>query len=287
MLRLTRVFLLTLTLGALLQGWGFETHRRINQTAAQSVNGPFGEFLSAFQDSLAAHGPDPDLWREHDPDEGIRHYMDADYYSSYPFDDIPHDYEQALQKYSADSLQAWGIAPWHIGQLTDSLTGLYKQNRWEESIIIMAAIGHYVADIHMPLHTVANYNGQYTGNKGVHYRWETQMVNRYITTLEPDRPLAGLSSPVDEAFEIIKESFVFHTQILDADTYAREGLSESQKDTLATYDDGVFLNDYLARLYEKSGKLSQDRINTAARRVASYWITSWMRAGKPDPPQYP
>ncbi|NQV38848.1 MAG: hypothetical protein HQ509_12685 [Candidatus Marinimicrobia bacterium] len=286
-MRVIRIILLTLTLGALLQGWGFQTHHRINRTAAQSINGPFGEFLFAYQDSLAAHAPDPDLWRKKDSSEGYRHYMDADYYSAYPFDDIPRDYEDALKKYSADSLRSWGIAPWHIIYLCDSLTNLFQQNQWEESIILMAAIGHYIADTHMPLHTVANYNGQNTGNKGVHFRWESQLVNNYIEIIEPDQPVGGLSVPSNEVFNIIIESFSSHATILDADSYARENLSESEKDTLESYDDGEFLKLYLPKLYEKSGELAQERLNKAARRVASFWLTSWIRAGKPVPPRHP
>ena len=32
----------------------------------------------------------------------------------------------------------------------------------------MGVVGHYIADLHNPLHTIINYNGQFTGNDGVH-----------------------------------------------------------------------------------------------------------------------
>ena len=42
-----------------------------------------------------------------------------------------------------------------------------------------AIIGHYVADAHVPLHAVLNYNGQLTGQTGIHNRWEDELFIRY------------------------------------------------------------------------------------------------------------
>jgi hypothetical protein len=41
---------------------------------------------------------------------------------------------------------------------------------------VAADIGHYVADMHQPLHLTRNYNGQLTGNYGIHARYEGQMI---------------------------------------------------------------------------------------------------------------
>ena len=39
-----------------------------------------------------------------------------------------------------------------------------------------ADIGHYIGDAHVPLHTTENYNGQMTGQKGIHGLWESRLV---------------------------------------------------------------------------------------------------------------
>ena len=42
------------------------------------------------------------------------------------------------------------------------------------SIIRVAAdLGHYIGDAHVPLHTTANYNGQYSNQLGILALWET------------------------------------------------------------------------------------------------------------------
>jgi len=286
-MRSYRNLLFILTLGTLLQGWGYETHSRINRAAAQSINGPFGEFLTIYMDTIASHAPDPDLWKKNDPNEGYRHYMDADYFSTYPFEDVPHLLNKAQEKYGEESLRSWGIAPWYINHVADSLTHLFSDRRWNDALMVMAAMGHYVADIHMPLHTVANYNGQLTGNKGVHYRWESQLVDEYVNSITVDLPVFAYKSVADEPFQIVTASYAVHDSILAADTYARAPLSSGQEDTLATYQDGQFLRVYLARLNEKSGDLVQQQLNKAARAVACFWFTCWIEAGKPDPSQSP
>src|SRR5690625_6385588 len=46
----------------------------------------------------------------------------------------------------------------------------------EERIIRLCAdIGNYVADAHVPLHTTVNYNGQLTGQTGLHAFWESRI----------------------------------------------------------------------------------------------------------------
>ena len=46
-------------------------------------------------------------------------------------------------------------------------------------------LGHYVGDAHVPLHAVLNYDGQLTGQTGVHARWESDLVDRFLRQLEP------------------------------------------------------------------------------------------------------
>ena len=38
-----------------------------------------------------------------------------------------------------------------------------------------AEIGHYLSDIHVPLHTSSNHNGQLTNQRGIHAFWESRV----------------------------------------------------------------------------------------------------------------
>lgn len=263
--------------------WGNHGHELINKAAAGLVSGEFGLFLEAQADSLAVHGPDPDHWKSSDPDEGYRHYIDLDLYSEPPFTDFPNTESELIKKYGRRNVRRWGIVPYRIDQYSRVVIDLLAAGKWAEAVIPLAALGHYVADIHMPLHVVANYNGQLTGNTGIHFRWEVEMVDKYIDELHPDNPAYQIDDLLDECFRIARESYAVYPQLLRADSLARPLLSAEQQELLPSYD---FLPDdspYPAELYRQSGQLARDRMEAAATRVASFWLYCWTAAGKPTP----
>jgi hypothetical protein len=45
----------------------------------------------------------------------------------------------------------------------------------EAAILRLSAdFGHYLGDLNVPLHTTMNYNGQLTGQEGIHGFWESR-----------------------------------------------------------------------------------------------------------------
>ncbi|MFC1760003.1 zinc dependent phospholipase C family protein [Candidatus Neomarinimicrobiota bacterium] len=262
-------------------GWGYDVHRRITRSAVQAVHGEFGDFLIQNIEDLSYHAADPDFWKAADPNEGYRHFIDADLYDEYPFDNIPRNIDSLYSKYGEANISNFGIAPWNIDDYCNRLTELFSAGQWEESIYKMAALSHYVADIHMPLHTCANYNGQLTGNKGVHFHWETPMVMQYVTYIEPLNKAVVFSSPLEMAFEIVKESYELYPLLISADSLARAPLTKIQADSLNTYEKLSFEDEYLSVLYAQTSEVVHDRLNKSAERIASYWYTCWAKAGSP------
>ncbi len=187
-------------------GWGYDVHRRIARSAVQAVSGEFGDFLNQHIEDLSDHAADPDFWKANDPNEGYRHFIDADLYDEYPFDNIPKNIDSLYTKYGEENISHWGIAPWNIDDYCDKLTELFRTGKWEESISTMSSLSHYIADIHMPLHTCANYNGQFTGNEGVHFRWEATMVEQYVTYILPQEKAKIINDLLEMTFTVVKES---------------------------------------------------------------------------------
>src|SRR5690606_28898670 len=123
---------------------------------------------------ITEHAVDPDKRRYADTAEGPRHFIDADRYGDDPFDSIPRKWEDAVSKYSQKVLNENGIVPWQIER---SYYSLIKAFRERDSLLILrfsADLGHYVADAHVPLHTTENYNGQLSGQTGIHGFWESR-----------------------------------------------------------------------------------------------------------------
>lgn len=263
-------------------GWGYDVHRRITRAAVQAVPGEFGDFLNQRIEDISYHAADPDFWKAADPNEGHRHFIDADLYDEYPFNDIPRNIDSLYSKYGEENVSHWGIAPWNIDDYCNRLVALFKEGSWEKSIYTMSALSHYIADIHMPLHTCANYNGQLTGNEGVHFRWETPMVKQYVTYIEPSNKADIIHDPLEMAFTIVKESYQVYHLLLSADSQARAPLTKIQADSLNTYEKLSFEDEYLSVLYTQTAEVVHDRLNKSAERIASYWYTCWVKAGSPE-----
>src|SRR6476646_11828920 len=107
--------------------------------------------------------------------EGARHYIDIDRYGKYPFDALPRQWNDAVEKFSGDTLQAHGIVPWWVQTMLYRLTDAFKEKNQAKILKLSAEIGHYIADAHVPLHANSNHNGQYTDQKGIHAFWESRI----------------------------------------------------------------------------------------------------------------
>lgn len=266
----------------LLEAWGYDGHRRINYLASMQLKGPFGQFLKNNSDPLKWYAVAPDYNKDIDSQEFHRHFIDTDYYDVYPFTKIPRNYEDLVSRYGEDKIRKYGIAPWTINETCERIIDLLKKNQFEKAIYNMGVVGHYIADLHNPLHTIINYNGQFTGNDGVHKRWEHRLVDEYVKKINPVGNIEDVEDPWSFSMKIVKESFKLHQDILDADTKARKLLTKKQAARLDSYDVLSFEKPYLDVLYNETEDLLHDRLGRAVIRVASLWNYCWEQAGRPD-----
>ena len=164
----------------------------------------------AYQSLLGPMGVLPDVWKEDDPDEGPRHYIDLELYG-YPSVHLVRDEPGLYDQTTGTTTLNEGIAPWIICQTLDQLTDAMRGTNWVTVTRLAAALGHYAGDLHMPLHTTANYNGQQTGNDGIHHRWESKMpafknLYRVMSTNAPvyiADPWAAVNSWMKESHQQI------------------------------------------------------------------------------------
>ena len=270
------------TFPTLLEAWGYDGHRRINYIASRQLKGPFGKFLKNNSDPLKWYAVAPDYNKDIDREEFHRHFIDTDYYDEYPFTKIPKKYEDLVSLYGEEKIRKYGIAPWAINETCERIIDLLKKNQLEKAIYNMGVVGHYIADLHMPLHTVINYNGQFSGNDGIHKRWEHRLVDEYVKKIKPVGNIEKVEDPWSFSMKIVKESFQLHHLILEADTKARKLLTKEQADRLDSHDVLSFEKPYLDVLYNETGDLLNERMGRAVMRLASLWNYCWEQAGRPD-----
>ena len=227
-------------------------------------------FFAAHRKQLAYHSNDPDRWKTDDPGEHSRHYIDIDMYGQYPFEELPRQYDEAIEKFGAETVKERGHVPWRIAEYANKLSEAMKSGNHEKIVQVAAALAHYVEDIHMPLHVVENYDGQLTNQKGVHGRFEIDMVDTYASEiqLEPEKA-EEIEDPLEHAFNIILDSYVYADNLLHSDLRAKSGEAD--------YGEA-----YMEKLFRFGGWISEKRMSDAATATASYWYTAWLRAGKPE-----
>ncbi|MEE8113381.1 MAG: S1/P1 nuclease [Nitrososphaerales archaeon] len=257
-------------------GWGFFAHKWINRVAIESLPDEIRPFFQSHQTYLSKHAIDPDLWRQDDPDEQYRHYIDIDMYGRYPFKELPRSSEQATKKFGEETVVKRGIAPWWVVQTYKNLVEAMQAGEPDSIIFVSAALGHYVSDLHMPLHNVENYDGKLTGNKGIHARFERWMIERYSEDMQLTVAKARrFDVPLDAIFEVVLESVQFADAILEADTRAKVSGRVYQKSE--DYD-----AEYYGALFKNAGGLAEKRMSQAAHAVGSFWYSAWIEAGKPE-----
>jgi hypothetical protein len=258
----------------LLEAWGRIGHRMINRRATRHLPSEMNTFKadSLFFESYAM-APD---YRRYTGDtslfaEEFRHYINIDAYVN--FRNLTHNLNTLIAIYGRTLVQDRGLNPWATKMVFDSLVAqLSRGDAKAESTA--SDLGHYVADAHQPLHCTRNYDGQETGNNGIHSRYETEMINRYqtviIITTMPDS-VRYINNVVDFAFEYILHSQSLVDSVLDGDGYAKRVSGWNGNGTPPT--------SYYTALWDYLGGMTKNQIQQATINLACLWYTAWVNAG--------
>src|SRR5690606_29113340 len=124
---------------------------------------------------ISEHAVDPDKRRYAITPEGPRHFIDLDNYGTYPFPELPRKWNDAVAKFGEEMVTENGIVPWHVQIMLGRLTKAFKDKNFSAIMKNSTEIGHYISDAHVPLHATSNYNGQQTGQRGIHGFWESRV----------------------------------------------------------------------------------------------------------------
>jgi hypothetical protein len=202
-------------------------------------------------------------------------------------DNIPHKWEDAVKKYSEDTLRKYGTVPWEVLWLKDKLTNAFK-NKQKDSILYYAAdMGHYISDAHVPLHTSYNYDGQLTNQKGLHSLWESTVPELHFDSynLYQKHKAHYLKNPEAEIWKVAQKSSEMLKAVFEEEIKASEGFTEAQKFKRSERF-GQMRKNYtpeFAKAYAKRlGNSVNERLLESSQCVADFWYTCWVDAGCPD-----
>ncbi|PYR94029.1 MAG: hypothetical protein DMF84_07345 [Acidobacteria bacterium] len=280
MRKLIPVALLALALSASravpADAWGFTVHKFIADRAIVLLPAAIRPFFDMYRTTFVEHAIDPDTYRTMGwIDEPPRHFLDMDAYGPFPFTAVPHDFNQAVAARGAAFVSKNGLLPWRTQDISDRLRDAFKQTTpyaRDDIALFSAVIAHYVGDAFQPFHAAVNYDGQLTGQKGIHARFETEMFDRYMDKLRiAAEPIQPITSAREFTFATLTDSFTFVEPILAADRAAVQGKEE--------YDAA-----YFDAMLEKTRPILEKRISQAITGVASVITAAWIEAGKPPLP---
>ncbi len=267
--------------------WGFFGHKKINYYAVFLLPPEMMVLYKPQIDFLSEHAVDPDKRRYALPEEGPRHYIDVDHYGVYPYDSLPRKWNDAVEKYSADTLNTYGIVPWWLQTMLFRLTDAFKEKNQARILKYSAEIGHYIADSHVPLHATKNHNGQYTDQKGIHGFWESR-IPELLADKEWDFFIGKaeyIKNPADFIWKRVLESAAAADTVLKFEKELSSIFPGDQKFSFEERN-GITIRQYssaFSKAYDKKllGMIER-RMRQSIYAVACFWYTAWINAGQPD-----
>jgi hypothetical protein len=236
---------------------------------------------------LSEHAVDPDKRRYVVLEEGARHFIDIDHYGLHPFDTLPKYWKAAVEKFSADTLNKYGIAPWWLQTMLNRLTQAFRDKDQIKILKYAAELGHYTADAHVPLHTNSNHNGQFTDQKGIHAFWESR-IPELLAEKEWDFYIGKaeyLKDPVSFIWKRVRESAIAADSVLALEKQLSEKYIPDQRFAFEERN-SIVVRQYSTAYSMAYNKLLNGMIERRMRQsifaVASLWYTAWVNAGQPD-----
>lgn len=269
-----------------LYSWGFFGHKLINRMAVFTLPSGMIGFYKKNIDFITEHAVDPDKRRYGVKGEAERHYIDIDHYGKDAFEIVPKYWKKAVEKYTEDTLNAYGIVPWHIEKMMYRLTDAFKEENLERILKLSAELGHYVGDSHVPLHTTENYNGQMTNQKGIHGFWESRIPELKSQDYDYFVGRAQYIENINErAWMTVMASNAAVDSVLGFEAQLNKEFPEDRKyaiENKGNVNIKVYSEDYTNAYDKMLNGMVERRLRTSIITVGSMWYTAWVNAGQPD-----
>lgn len=269
--------IITLIAPARASAWGFDAHKYIMRRAIDLLPAELKPFYDRYRDEIVVRVTDPDLWRNVGWDEDRNHFIDfgAKEYGEFPFTALPRELGAAIEKFGTSTVKRNGMLPWRASELFGNLRRAFEgfarggQYGPSDTVLFTGVLGHYIQDAHQPFHATINYDGQLTGNHGIHARFERDLFEKFQSrlTVNPATP-APILNPRDAVFDTLLASYQLVDPILKADSEAVAGK-------------GVYDADYFERLFSKTRPILERRLADAITATAGAIVGAWEQAGRP------
>lgn len=286
MKRIIVVFLLLNTFTASANLWGFFAHQRINRLAVFTLPLEMIGFYKHNIQYITENAVNPDRRRYAVEGEAPRHFIDVDVYGDSAVYKMPRYWQDAVELYTEDTLQAYGIVPWHIHFMKYRLTEAMQIMDAEAILRLSADIGHYIGDANVPLHTTENYNGQLTGQYGIHGFWESRLPELFSDDYDYfvgkanyiDNPQLRAWQAVVQAHEALDSVLLFEKKLTEKINPDKKYSFETRgQSTIKTYS-----REFSEAYHKMLDGMVERQMLRAIKMTGDFWYTCWVDAGQPN-----
>lgn len=263
--------------------WGFYAHRKINRLAVFTLPPAMITFYKVHVNYLTETAVNPDRRRYVVEKEAPRHYLDLDHYPDSV--ELPRGWLDAVERFGEDSLREHGILPWYIFAMYLRLRDAFMVGDSDLILRTSSDLGHYIADAHVPLHTTRNYNGQLTGQEGIHGLWESRLPELFSEEYDFFvGPARYLHDPQEAAWQIVRESHSYVEDVLGFEAELSQSFGEKRFgfETRGRRTVNVYTEDYCRAYHQRLGNTVESRMRQSILLTGSFWYTAWVDAGQPD-----
>ncbi len=273
-------------LAPILMGWGFFVHQKINRIAVFSLPPEMIQFYKYHINYLTEKAVNPDMRRYVVEKEAARHYIDLDVYGDSAVYQLPRNWFDAVEAYGEDTLQAYGIVPWHISAVKYWLTQAFINQDADAILRLSADLGHYIGDANVPLHTTENYNGQLTDQYGIHGFWESRLpelffeeYDLFVGKAEYERnPQLRAWDAVLGAHLALDSVLRFEKELTERFAPSKKYAFEERGRTLVK----TYSYDFSKVYHRKLKGMVERQLRKAIKMTADFWYTAWVDGGQPD-----
>lgn len=268
-----------------LMGWGFFAHKKINRLAVFTLPPPMLGFYKKNIQYITDASVNPDRRRFVVENEAPRHYIDIDHYGDSAVFTMNRYWSQATELFTEDTLQSYGVLPWHVNFTYYQLRDAFFNKDPDRILRLSADIGHYIADAHVPLHTTENYDGQRTGQQGIHAFWESRLPELYAEEYDF---LVGRATYVESPQLKIWDAIIGAHLALDSvltfekALAARFGERKYAFETKGTQTQKVYSREYSQAYHQQLHGMVERQMRSAVKLIGDFWYSAWVDAGQPD-----
>jgi hypothetical protein len=267
--------------------WGFLVHRTVHQMAVYELPGSLQRFFYHHMEYGVRNSVRPDLRRNEDATEATKHYINFEAFGDSSAWKMPYSWERAVGRYSRDSLLKHGYVPYYIMMMKDRLTNAFRNGKADSVLFYATDMAHYIGDAHVPLHATLNYDGQLTGQRGLHSLWESMIPEIELDQfrLRSRHRATYLRHPEEAIWSAVRQAYIMVDEVLAKEKEVSKSFTDSTKYRVQTRNgrESRSYTSAFAKAYSKAlGTTINDRLISTADLIADFWYTCWVDAGKPD-----